>query len=213
MHIGTGNYNSSTARVYEDVGLLTADEELGAEVSSLFNYLTGYSRHPHYRRLVVAPHAMRRRIVELIERESRSTPRAGEAGLVRIKMNNLIDEAVIEALYAASDAGVRVELIVRSICALRPGVPGLSERITVRSILGRFLEHSRIIHVRNGGQDEVYIGSADLMHRNLDRRVETLIRVDDPAARSRLLGLLDLVTARATSGPGPWGPMAPGHRS
>jgi polyphosphate kinase len=191
MHLGTGNYNPSTARVYEDLGLFTADEKLGAEVSSLFNYLTGYSRHPDYRRLVVAPQAMRRRVVELIEREGRNAA-AGEPALVRIKINNLIDEPVVEALYAASQAGARVELIVRSICALRPGVAGMSEGITVRSILGRFLEHSRIIHVRNGGHDEVYIGSADLMHRSLDRRVETIIRVEDEAARSRLLGLLDL---------------------
>jgi polyphosphate kinase len=213
MHLGTGNYNPSTARVYEDVGLFTADEKLGAEVSSLFNYLTGYSRHPEYQRLVVAPQAMRQRVVELIEREARHAA-AGEPGLVRIKVNNLIDEAVIEALYTASQAGVRVELIIRSICALRPAVPGLSEGIAVRSILGRFLEHSRILHVRNGGQDEVYIGSADLMHRNLDRRVETLIRVDDEIARGRLLGLLDLsglanVGVWTLGADGGWTPIVP----
>jgi polyphosphate kinase len=191
VHVGTGNYNPSTARVYEDVGLFTADERLGAEVSSLFNYLTGYSRHPDYQRLVVAPHAMRLRLVSLIQREAEHAA-AGRPARIRIKVNNLIDEAVIDALYAASQAGVDVELIIRSICALRPGVEGLSQRITVRSILGRFLEHSRIFHFANGGEDEVYIGSADLMHRNLDRRVETLVRVDDTAARTRLIGLLSL---------------------
>jgi polyphosphate kinase len=198
VHAGTGNYNPTTARIYEDVGLFTADERLGAEVSSLFNYLTGYSRHPQYQRLVVAPHAMRRRIIELIEREAGHATN-GIAGLIRIKVNNLIDEAVIEALYAASQQGVRVELVVRAICALRPGIPSLSDGIRVRSILGRFLEHSRVFHFRNGGEDEVYLGSADLMHRNLDRRVETLIRVDDEAARSRLTALLDLAM-RANQG-------------
>jgi polyphosphate kinase len=191
VHIGTGNYNSITARLYEDIGLITADEGLGAEVSSLFNYLTGYSRHPQYERLVVAPHAMRERLIELIEREA-SQSSESEPGLIRIKVNNIIDEAIIEALYAASQKGVRVELVIRAICALRPEIPGLSEGIAVRSILGRFLEHSRVFHFHNGGNDEVYLGSADLMHRNLDRRVETLIRVDDEAARFRLMGLLDL---------------------
>ena len=218
MHVGTGNYNPTTARVYEDVGLFTADDALGADVSSLFNYLTGYSRNPDYQRLVVAPQAMRQRVVELIEREARRA-RAGRDALIRMKVNNLIDEAVIDALYRASQAGVRVELIVRSICALRPGVHGLSERIRARSILGRFLEHSRILHFRNAGRDnvgrdEVYIGSADLMHRNLDRRVETLIRVDDANARERLLGLLDLgLRANVgvwTLGPdGTWSEVAP----
>jgi polyphosphate kinase len=191
VHIGTGNYNSITARLYEDIGLITADERLGAEVSDLFNYLTGYSRHPQYERLVVAPHAMRERLIELVEREAHQSSES-EPGLIRIKVNNLIDEAIIESLYAASQKGVRVELVIRAICALRPGIPGLSEGIAVRSILGRFLEHSRVFHFRNGGNDEVYLGSADLMHRNLDRRVETLMRVDDEAARFRLMGLLDL---------------------
>jgi len=198
VHAGTGNYNPITARLYEDVGLFTADERLAAEVSSLFNYLTGYSRHPSYQRLVVAPHAMRQRLIELIEREAKHAA-DGSPGLVRIKVNNLIDEAVIEALYAASQRGVRVELVVRAICALRPGIPGLSDGIAVRSILGRFLEHSRVFHFRNGGEDEVYLGSADLMHRNLDRRVETLIRVDDETARFRLMGLLD-IAMRANEG-------------
>jgi len=204
VHAGTGNYNPATARVYEDVGLFTADERLGTEVSSLFNYLTGYSRHPQYQRLVVAPHAMRHRLIELIEREARHAG-DGEPGLIRIKVNNLIDESVIEALYAASQQGVRVELIVRAICAIRPGIAGLSDGIAVRSILGRFLEHSRVFSFRNAGREEVYIGSADLMHRNLDRRVETLIRVDDEAARMRLNSLLDLAT-RANEGVWTLGP-------
>jgi polyphosphate kinase len=137
-------------------------------------------------------------VIELIEREAQHAE-GGTSGLIRIKVNNLIDEAVIEALYDASQRGVRVELVVRAICALRPGIPRLSEGIAVRSILGRFLEHSRVFHFRNGGDDEVYLGSADLMHRNLDRRVETLIRVDDESARFRLMGLLDLAM-RANEG-------------
>jgi polyphosphate kinase len=193
VHVGTGNYNPTTARAYEDVGLFTANERLGAEVSSLFNYLTGYSRQPRYQRLLVAPQELRHRLIELIEREAEHAG-SGKGGLIRLKINNLIDEAIIESLYTASQKGVRVELMVRAICALRPGVPGMSEGISVRSILGRFLEHSRIFHFANGGLDEVFIGSADLMHRNLDRRVETLVRVDDESSRSRLLGLLDLAT-------------------
>jgi polyphosphate kinase len=204
VHAGTGNYNSITARLYEDVGLFTADERLGAEVSSLFNYLTGYSRHPQYQRLLVAPHAMRQQLIEMIEREARHAS-ASDPGLIRIKVNNLIDEAIIEALYAASQQRVRVELVIRAVCALRPGIGGLSEGIAVRSILGRFLEHSRVFHFHNGGNDEVYLGSADLMHRNLDRRVETLIRVDDEAARFRLMGLLELAM-RANEGVWTLGP-------
>ncbi len=191
VHVGTGNYNSVTARLYEDVGLLTADETLGAEISSLFNYLTGYSRHADYRRLIVAPQFMRRHLLSLIEREAAHADRGADAR-IRMKINNLIDEPIVDALYDASRRGVRVELVVRAICALRPGVPGLSEGIAVRSILGRFLEHSRVLHFRNGGADEVLIGSADLMHRNLDRRVETLVRVEDRSATLRLMGLLDL---------------------
>jgi polyphosphate kinase len=191
VHVGTGNYNSSTARLYEDVGILTADATLGDEISSLFNYLTGYSRSSEYRRLIVAPQQMREHLLGLIEREARFADR-GDAALIRIKVNNLIDEPIVDALYDASGRGVRVELIVRAICALRPGIPGLSERIAVRSILGRYLEHSRILHFRNGGHDEVLIGSADLMHRNLDRRVETLVQVVDAGSTARLMSLLDL---------------------
>ncbi len=194
LHIGTGNYNPTTARVYEDLGLLTADESLGADVGDLFNYLTGYSRQTNYRSLIVAPHAMRDRIVSMIEREAVvSSPE--RPGRIIWKMNNLVDEAVIDALYEASRAGVQIDLLVRAICALKPGVPGLSDSIHVRSILGRFLEHSRIYYFGNGGQEEVYIGSADMMHRNLDRRVETLVKVERPDLKERIRTLLE--TARS----------------
>jgi polyphosphate kinase len=191
VHVGTGNYNPITARIYEDVGLLTASPRVGADVSSLFNFLTGYARDPDYQSLIVAPRRMRQRVVELIEREARlSTP--DSPGRIVMKVNNLIDEDVIDALYAASGSGVMVDLIVRSICALRPETATLSERIKVRSILGRFLEHSRVLFFANAGHPEVYIGSADLMHRNLDRRVETLVRVESPSARRKLATILAL---------------------
>jgi polyphosphate kinase len=191
VHVGTGNYNPTTARIYEDFGLLTASPRLGGDVSSLFNFLTGYARDPDYRSLIVAPRRMRQRLVELIEREARlSTPQ--KAGRIVMKLNNLVDEAVIDALYAAAAQGVEIDLIIRATCALRPGVPGLSDRIRVRSIVGRFLEHSRIIAFGNGGDEEMYVGSADLMHRNLDRRVETLVRVESGAARRKLTEVLDL---------------------
>jgi polyphosphate kinase len=191
VHVGTGNYNPITARIYEDVGLLTASPRLGADVSSLFNFLTGYARDPDYRSLIVAPRRMRERLVKLIEREAHlSTPQ--KPGRIVMKVNNLIDEAVIDALYAASGSGGEIDLIVRAICALRPGVEGVSERIRVRSIVGRFLEHSRILVFGNGGDEEIYVGSADLMHRNLDRRVETLVRVESAAARKQLNEALSL---------------------
>jgi polyphosphate kinase len=194
VHIGTGNYNPATARIYEDIGLLTADPTLGADVNHLFNLLTGYSRRSEYERLIVAPLNMRRRVVEMIEREAAlSAP--GRPGRIIFKLNNLIDEAVIDALYVASQAGVEIDLVVRGICALRPGVPGLSNRIQVRSILGRYLEHSRIFWFDNGDAPEVWMGSADMMHRNLDRRVETLVRVDDPGLRDRLRAMLELALA------------------
>jgi polyphosphate kinase len=191
VHVGTGNYNPTTARIYEDVGLLTASPRLGADVSSLFNFLTGYSRDPDYRSLIVAPRQLRQQVVKLIEREARlSTPH--RRGRIVMKVNNLIDEEVINELYAASRSGVRIDLIVRSICALRPGAANLSEGIRVRSILGRFLEHSRVLFFGNGGRPDVYIGSADLMHRNLDRRVETLVRIESRSARRRLAAVLAL---------------------
>lgn len=191
VHVGTGNYNSTTARVYEDIGLLTSDGRLGADVGNLFNVLTGFSHTTEYQSLIVAPQGLRSRMLELIRREARmSTP--DQPGTIRFKLNNLIDEPVIDALYEASAAGVQVDLTVRSMCALRPGVPGLSDNIRVRSILGRFLEHSRIYEFGNGGEPEVYIGSADMMARNLDRRIEAIVKIEDPGARRRLIALQTL---------------------
>jgi polyphosphate kinase len=183
-HIGTGNYNGKTARLYEDVGLLTASPEIGADLTDLFNSLTGYSRKVSYRNLLVAPHGIRTGIIERVEREIAAHREHG-GGRIRMKMNALVDEQVIDALYRASRAGVRVEVVVRGICALRPGAAGFSENISVRSILGRFLEHSRIMHFNR--INEFWIGSADMMHRNLDRRVEALVQVKDP----RLTAYLD----------------------
>src|SRR6516165_10308511 len=176
-HIGTGNYNGKTARLYEDVGLLTAAPDIGADLTDLFNSLTGYSRKVAYRNLLVAPHSIRTGIIERVEREVEAHRQSGD-GRIRMKMNALVDEQVIDALYRASQAGVRVEIVVRGICVLRPGAEGFSENISVRSILGRFLEHSRIMHF--GSINEFWIGSADMMHRNLDRRVEVLVQVKDP---------------------------------
>jgi polyphosphate kinase len=193
-HIGTGNYNPKTARLYEDLGLFTADPDVGADLTDLFNVLTGYSRQTSYRSLLVAPHGMRSGIVQRIEREI-AHAEAGRSARVQIKTNHLVDEATIDALYRASRAGVRVDLLVRTFCTIRAGVPGLSENIRVRSILGRFLEHSRIVYVENDGEPEYLIGSADLMHRNLDRRVETMVRVRDPIARAHLRDVLDLAFA------------------
>jgi len=175
-HIGTGNYHPRTARIYEDLGLLTADPDVAADVNHLFNTLSGYSIESDYQRLLVAPHSLRTGIIERIGREIEHH-RAGKPARIRIKVNSLVDESSVDALYAASAAGVPVDLLIRGICTLRPGVPGLSENIRVRSVLGRFLEHSRIYAFDNGGEPEFWIGSADLMHRNLDRRVEVLVRL------------------------------------
>jgi polyphosphate kinase len=185
-HIGTGNYHPRTARLYEDLGLLTADPEVGADLTELFNRLTGYSRQTEFRRLLVAPQGIRPGLAERIEAETEKA-RAGAPALIQIKVNGLVSAPVVDQLYRASQAGVRVDLVVRGMCMLRPGVPGLSENIRVRSILGRFLEHSRIFRF---GADpdtaEYWIGSADHMDRNLDRRVEALVRVTDPVAREQL---------------------------
>ena len=194
-HIGTGNYNPKTARLYEDVGLLTAAPDIGADLTDLFNSLTGYSRKDSYRNLLVAPQGVRRGIIERIEREVAAT-RDGVEGRIRLKANALVDEQVIDALYRASQAGVRVEVVVRGICALRPGAEGFSENITVRSILGRFLEHSRIIHF--SAIDEFWIGSADMMHRNLDRRVEVMAQVKDPRLKTQLDEMFDSAMNPAT---------------
>ncbi|MFN0093114.1 MAG: polyphosphate kinase 1 [Acidimicrobiales bacterium] len=188
VHIGTGNYNSATARIYEDVGLLTVDEAVADDVTRLFNVLTGYSRTSEYAKLVVAPERMRPRMLELIRAEA-----AAPGGRIVFKMNSLVDPAMIDALYEASAAGVEIDLIVRGICCLRPGVPGLSERIRVRSLVGRFLEHSRIYFFANGagpGAGMYLIGSADLMPRNLDRRIEVLAPVEDPTLQRRLEAIL-----------------------
>lgn len=184
VHLGTGNYNPTTSRLYTDLGLLTADEEIGADATSLFNFLTGYSQQSDYNCLLVAPLNLRERLTELIRREKKNKLNDKNARII-VKVNSLTDEKLIEELYQASQAGVEIELIVRGICALRPGVKGLSANIKVRSIVGRFLEHSRIFYFANGsGDEEVYIGSADWMHRNLDRRVEVVLPILDPAIRT-----------------------------
>jgi len=207
-HIGTGNYNPKTARQYEDLGLLTCDPQVGEDMTHLFNRLSGYSRTTTYRRLLTAPNGLRDGLIERIDREREKLAAgrrgAGRTARIRMKMNSLVDEAVIDALYAASQAGVPIDLVVRGMCALRPGVPGLSETIRVRSVLGRFLEHSRIYVFgneiaatasgRGGGEPpEVWIGSADMMHRNLDRRIEALVLITDPGHRRDLAGMVDTV--------------------
>jgi polyphosphate kinase len=185
MHLGTGNYNAITARLYEDLGMLTCDDEIAADVSDLFNYLTGYSAIEDFRRLLVAPINLRRRLTELIRREV-AHHQAGRPGHLVFKCNSLADGPLIRELYAASQAGVAIDLLVRGICCLQPGVPGLSDNIRVRSIVGRFLEHSRVYWFQNGDQPEVYLGSADLMVRNLDRRVEVVFPVTSPELVERL---------------------------
>ncbi|MGW2341741.1 RNA degradosome polyphosphate kinase [Streptomyces sp. NPDC001661] len=197
-HVGTGNYHPKTARLYEDLGLLTANQEVGADLSDLFNRLSGYSRRETYRRLLVAPKSLRTGLITRIEKEVQHH-RAGRPAYVRIKVNSMVDEAVIDALYRASQAGVPVDVWVRGICAVRPGVAGLSENIRVRSVLGRFLEHSRVFAFGNAGEPEVWIGSADMMHRNLDRRIEALVRVEDPAHRAALNRLLETGMSDATA--------------
>jgi polyphosphate kinase len=194
VHVGTGNYNSKTARLYTDIGLFTASPSIGADISDLFNALTGFSRQRLYRKLLVAPANMRERVIALIERETEHA-RNGRPARIVAKMNALVDAETIAALYAASQAGVAIDLIVRGICCLRPGVPGVSDRIRVVSIVGRFLEHSRIFHFQNGGDGEFYIGSADWMPRNFDRRVEAMVPVEDPALHAPLTALLDTCLA------------------
>jgi polyphosphate kinase len=198
IHLGTGNYHPKTARLYEDVGLLTTDEEVGDDVARLFNVLSGYSMETEYNRLLVAPHSVRSGLIERIEREV-DNHRNGLPARVRIKCNSIVDEDTIDSLYRASQAGVPVDVWVRGICALRPGVPGMSETIRVRSVLGRFLEHSRLYEFSNGGEPELWFGSADLMHRNLDRRIEVLARLGS-AGQTRHLGwLFDLAFDPGTS--------------
>jgi len=190
-HIGTGNYNPKTARGYEDLGLLTDDAQIADDVAYLFNLLSGYSSNEDYDRLLVAPHSVREGLIERVEREILNHKSGLESG-IRFKCNSIVDEATIDALYHASRTGVKIELWVRGMCALMPKVPNLSENITVRSILGRFLEHSRIFEFKNAGDTEVWIGSADLMHRNLDRRVEALVQLTEPEHLKFIGDLLDL---------------------
>ncbi|SEQ24426.1 polyphosphate kinase [Streptomyces radiopugnans] len=197
-HVGTGNYHPKTARLYEDLGLLTADPQVGADLSDLFNRLSGYSRRTTYRRLLVAPSSLRDGLIQRVNREI-AHHRAGRPAYVRIKVNSIVDEALVDALYRASRAGVPVDVWVRGICAVRPGVAGLSENIRVRSVLGRFLEHSRVFVFAGGGDPEVWIGSADMMHRNLDRRIEALVRVTDPGHRAALNRLLETGMADTTA--------------
>jgi polyphosphate kinase len=184
-HLGTGNYNPSTARFYTDLSLLTSDESITSAVHDVFNYLTAYSEHAHYKPLLVAPRDMAKSCIALIEREARHA-RRGRAARMIVKMNAVVDPPIIQALYRASQAGVEIDLIVRGQCVLTPGVRGLSSRIRVRSIVGRFLEHSRIFSFENGGKPEIYLGSADWMQRNLYERVEVLFPLKDPQLCQRV---------------------------
>ena len=185
VHIATGNYNPTTSRIYTDLGLLTADEEIGADATDLFNFLTGYSYQDEFRCLLIAPINLKERMIELIARETENMKNGLEARII-VKINSLTDDAIIRELYRASAAGVKIDLIVRGICTLRPGVAGLSENIRVTSVVGRFLEHSRIFYFKGAGAEEIYIGSADWMHRNLDRRVEAIVPIKDAALRQYL---------------------------
>jgi polyphosphate kinase len=179
VHLSTGNYNTLTSQLYTDIALLTCDEAIGEDCTDLFNYLTGYSAKVEYRKLLVAPVNLREQLEQLIRREIEHQKKSGHGRLI-FKMNALIDRRMIQLLYEASQAGVRVDLLVRGMCCLRPGIPGISENIRVTSIVGRFLEHSRMFYFHNSGKEEVYLGSADMMPRNLNRRVELLFPVQDP---------------------------------
>jgi polyphosphate kinase len=197
-HIGTGNYNPMTSRIYEDLGLLTDSATIGKDLTRLFNELSGYAIEKKFKRLLVAPLHMRRGLLKLIHQEAENA-RAGLPSGIRIKINAIVDEAIIDALYRASVAGVPIDIVVRGICSLKPGQPGLSENIRVRSILGRYLEHSRIFSFANAGDPQVYIGSADMMHRNLDRRVEALVRLTDPAHLAEINHIFELDLADSTA--------------
>lgn len=186
VHVATGNYNANTARLYTDIGLMSADEDLGADATELFNYLTGYSKQEEYRKFLVAPVNMRQKLMDLIDRETAH----GKDGYIAIKGNSLVDAPMIRALYKAAKAGVRIDLIIRGICCLRPGLPGLSETIHVRSVVGRFLEHSRIYYFHNQGSCDVYVGSADPMPRNLNRRVEVLFPIEDKALKREIVDVI-----------------------
>ena len=198
-HVGTGNYNPKTARMYEDLGILSADDKLGEDLNKLFNQLSGFAPQYSYNRLLVAPRTIRSGLLERIKREIENK-KAGKHAFIRLKLNSLLDEEFVEALYLASMSGVEIDLVIRGICSLLPGIPGVSENIRVRSVLGRFLEHSRIFHFANGGDDEIYIGSADLMDRNLNRRVESLVRITRPEHKKDLIKVFDLYVSSTTSG-------------
>jgi len=192
VHIGTGNYNPKTARIYVDLGLLTADPELGADVTDLFNLLTGHSRQKRYRKLLVAPSTLRSGIIDLINGE-RERQRSHGDGRIVMKLNAVVDPPVMAAIYKASSAGVNIDLIVRGMCSVRPGVEGISESINVRSVVGRFLEHSRIFVFGSGDRERFYIGSADMMERNLDRRVEAITPVTDAENQMKLRTIIDVM--------------------
>ncbi|MCK9632045.1 MAG: polyphosphate kinase 1 [Methanoregula sp.] len=216
MHLGTGNYNATTSRIYTDFGFLTCDREIGEDIANLFNFLTGYARIDRYNKLLVAPVTLRTGILERIDREISRHRQHGDGHLI-FKMNALVDPACIAALYAASQAGVKVELQVRGICCLRPGIPGISENIRVTAIVGRFLEHARIYYFRNGGDEEVWLGSADLMPRNLDRRVEIIFPIQDPLLKTAITGTIlpvqlgDNTKSRVMQPDGTYARLAPAH--
>ena len=191
VHLATGNYNDSTAKLYTDCGIFTCDERFGEDATAVFNMLSGYSEPKKWNRLIVAPIWMKNRFVQMIEREAEHA-KQGKPAEITAKMNSLCDPAIIAALYYASSCGVQINLLVRGICCLRTGIPGISENIHVRSIVGEFLEHSRIFYFKNDGIDEIYMGSADWMPRNLDRRVEIVFPVEDENIKKEILHVLDL---------------------
>ena len=196
-HVGTGNYNPKTSRIYEDFGLFTADDQVGRDLTRLFNELSGYAIEKKFKRLLVAPLHLRKGLLRLIDKERRNAL-ADKPAKIRFKVNSMVDEQIIDALYRASQAGVQIEIWVRGICSLKPGIEGVSDNITVRSILGRYLEHSRIFAFEAGGDHQVYIGSADMMHRNLDRRVEALVRLTDPKHLNEIQTLFELAMDEGT---------------
>ena len=214
LHLGTGNYNAVTARIYTDFSLMTSDSDLGADATDLFNYLTGYSRQTRFRKMLVAPINLRQRMAQMIAREAEHALNGRPARLI-FKMNALVDPEMINVLYSASQAGVRIDLIIRGICCLRPGIKGISDNINVISVVGRFLEHARVYHFENGGTPELYLGSADLMTRNLDRRVEVLFPVEDPVLRDHvvrdtlMVELADNVQSRRLLPDGTWEHIRP----
>jgi polyphosphate kinase len=215
LHLGTGNYNAVTARIYTDFSLMTSDSDLGADATDLFNYLTGYSRQTRFRKMLVAPINLRQRIAQMIAREAEHALNGRPARLI-FKMNALVDPEMINILYSASQAGVQIDLIIRGICCLRPGIVGISDNINVISVVGRFLEHARVYYFENGGSPELYLGSADLMTRNLDRRVEVMFPVEDQALREHvvrdtlMVELADNVQARRLLPDGTWEHVRPG---